>query len=169
MKKEDVLVGLSLLISLFIYLFYRTERTLVNELFLRLISASTYTHLKTIIVRSLPLNALVIYSIPEGLWMFCITMTSKPYYIRLFQHRIACWYIPLVFCFSLEFLQLIHITNGRFDYMDIVIFVPFWLLGRYCFPDKNEKQHILASINTKTLFCFVSYGLVYLAHVFNSG
>jgi hypothetical protein len=101
----------------------------VNELVIRLISVEAYTRLKAVIVHALPLNNVVIYSLPEGLWIFCITLTSKPYYIGLNTWRMDCIYIPLIFCFSLEILQLLHVTNGRFDFMDIGIFVLFWLLG----------------------------------------
>jgi hypothetical protein len=166
MKKEYILIGISLLISLFIYLFYRTEKTLVNELVIRLISVEAYTRLKAVIVHTLPLNNVVIYSLPEGLWIFCITLTSKPYYIGRNTWRMDCIYIPLIFCFSLEILQLFHVTNGRFDIMDIGIFVLFWLLGRYGLPDSPGKQHIFTRVNSNTFVCWVSYGIVYLAHVF---
>jgi hypothetical protein len=62
-------------------------------------------------------------------------------------------------------LQLIHVTNGRFDMMDICVFVPFWLLGRYGLINSAEKRHLLTTANSKTLICFISYGIVYLAHV----
>jgi len=165
MKKQYVLIGLSLLISLFIYLFYRTERTVVNELVIRLISVETYMNLKTSILRILPLNDVAVYSLPEGLWMFCITLTSKPYYIRLNGWRIDCVCIPLIFCLTLEMLQLLHVTNGRFDLMDIGIFVLFWLLGRFKLNEGVEKRHLWTQMNGKTWVCLSSYGIVYLAHV----
>ena len=165
MKKNYVLIGLSLLISLFIYVFYRTERTLVNELIIRLISVTTYKTLREAVAHALPLNDVIVYSLPEGLWIFCITLTSKPYFIRLYGWYLDCVYIPLVFCISLEMLQLVHITNGRFDWMDILVSVLFWLPGRYGF-NSDEKKHILTNINSRTLVCLLSYGIVYLAHVF---
>jgi hypothetical protein len=165
MKKRYILIGLSLFISLFIYLFYRTERTIVNEIVIGLISKATYTSLKATIAHSLPLNDVMIYSLPGGLWIFCITLTSKPYYIDLNRWRIDCVYIPLIFCCSLEMLQLIHLTNGRFDFMDIVFFVSFWLLGRSDSSGCIEKRHILTTLNSETILCLVSYSIVYLAHV----
>jgi hypothetical protein len=166
MRKQYSLIGISLIISLFIYLFYRTEKTVVNEILIWLISNATYTSLKATIVHSLPLTDVVIYSLPEGLWILCITLTSKPYYISLSKWRIDCVYIPLIFCFSLELLQLIHVTNGRFDFMDIGIFVLFWLLGYYDSTEKVGKRNSLTTLNMKTLICLFSYGIVYLAHVF---
>ena len=165
MKRKYIFICVSLLISLFIYLFYRTEKTVVNEIVIRMISYETYTSLKAHIVKLLPLNDIVIYSLPEGLWVFCITLTSKPYYIRLNNWRIDCVFIPLVFCFGLEIFQLFHLTNGRFDCMDIGISTIFWLIGNYAFSDKADKQNILASLNSKSMVCIATYCIVYLSHV----
>jgi len=161
-----VLICLSLLVSLFIYLFYRTDRTLVNELVIRILSINTYTNLKSQIVKELPLNNIVIYSLPEGLWVFCVTLTSKPFYIRLNDRRFDCLFIPLIYCISLELFQLFHITNGRFDFMDIGVSVLFWLLGGYVLGDESEKQDVFTRPNSRTIICVASYCIVYLSHVF---
>lgn len=166
MRKKYIFTCVSLLISLFIYLFYRTERTVVNDIVIRIISFQTYTILKAYIVNALPLNNIVIYSLPEGLWIFCITLTSKPYYIKLNNWRVDCVFIPLIFSFILEILQLVHITNGRFDFMDIGFAAVFWILGSYFLNDKSEKQNIINTPNSKTIVCLASYCIVYLAHVF---
>lgn len=166
MRKKYIFICISLLISLFIYLFYRTERTVVNEIVIRVISLATYARLKAYIVTVLPLNNMIIYSLPEGLWVFCITLTSKPYYITRNNWRIDGMFIPLIFCVSLEILQLFHIANGRFDFMDIGVSVVFWLLGSYIVSDKCEKQDIFTRPNSKTIVCLASYCIVYLAHVF---
>lgn len=166
MRKNYIFICISLLTSLFIYLFYRTNRTVVNEILIRMISFETYTTLKAHIVRVLPLNNMVIYSLPEGLWVFCITLTSKPYYIKLNKWRIDCIFIPLILCLTLEIFQLFHITNGRFDFMDIGISAIFWMLGSYVLDDKSEKQNIFTRPNSKLVICLANYSVVYLAHVF---
>lgn len=166
MKRKYIFISTALLISLFIYLFYRTDRTLVNEIVVRMISFDTYAKLKAYIVDTLPLNDVIVFSLPEGLWVFCITLTSKPYYIGLGNRRIDCVYIPLLFCLTLEIFQLLHITNGRFDFMDIGVFVVFWILGNCILSNRAEKQNILAQPNLKTVVCLASYCIVYLAHVF---
>jgi len=165
-RKKYIFICIALLISLFIYLFYRTGRTVVNEIFIRMISLAKYTTLKAHIVRVLPLNNIVIYSLPEGLWVFCITLTSKPYYIGLNKWRFDCIFIPLIYSIALEIFQLFHITNGRFDFMDIAVSVIFWILGNYVLSDKSEKQDILTRPNSKAIVCLASYCIVYLAHVF---
>lgn len=166
MRKKYILISAALLTSLFIYLFYRTNRTVVNEIVIRTISFDTYTGLKVYISQALPLNNFVIYSLPEGLWAFCITLTSKPYYIRLGRWRIDCIFIPLIYCLSLEVFQLFHITNGRFDFTDIGVSVIFWILGCYVLKDESEKQNIFTRPDLQKIICVLSYCIVYLSHVF---
>lgn len=166
MRKKYILICVSLLAGLFIYVFYRTSRTLVNEMLVHVISLNTYTRLKAHIVSALPLNDIVIYSLPEALWIFCITLTSKPYYIKLYKWRFDCIFIPLIFCCGLEILQLFHITNGRFDFMDIGLSAIFWILGAYVLRDDTEKQNIFTRLDGNRLLCVASYAIVYLAHVF---
>ncbi|HJP63083.1 MAG TPA: hypothetical protein VJ844_06550 [Mucilaginibacter sp.] len=165
MRKNYILICLALLISLFIYLFYRTGRTVVNDIVIRMISLQTYTTLKAHIVRMIPLNDTVIYSLPEGLWVFCITLTSKPYYIRLNQWRFNYIFIPLIFCVMLELFQLFHITRGRFDFMDIGVSVVFWLLGSYVSRDGAEKKNMFTRPDFQLMVCWASYAIVYLSHV----
>lgn len=167
MKEKYILIGFALLVSLFIYLFYRTERTLVTDIFIKMISFDTYLNLKIFVINAFPLNKLIIYSLPEGLWVFCITLTSKPYYIQLKWWYLDGIFIPLVFCFTLELLQLFHVTNGRFDVMDIVTFVLFWILGCLILINKAEKQNFFGIPMSKSFVCLASYCIVYLAHVFN--
>ncbi len=166
MKKEYLYIAVSLLVSLFIYLFYRTEKTVVNEMLISIISFDTYVAWKANVVHFIPINDTIVYSLPEGLWVFCITLTSKPYYIKLRSRRIDCVFIPLVFSIGLEIMQLLHVTNGRFDLMDIGVSIVFWLIGNFAFNNQANKQNILASLNLKTVICVATYAIVYLSHVF---
>lgn len=154
-----------MLVSLFIYLFYRTEKTVVNEIFIQLITFTRYSSLKESVNDFLPLNELVIYSLPEGLWIFCITLTSKPFYIQVNQLSIKCVYFPIVYAIGLEIFQMLHFVNGRFDFMDIWISLLFWLLGIYIFKDTTADQNIFNKLNANKLFCICSYSLVYFSHV----
>jgi hypothetical protein len=164
-KKEYPYVIVSLLISLFIYLFYRTDKTVVNEIVVSIISFKTYAWLKAGVVGFFPINRGLIYSLPEGLWVFCITLTSKPYYIKLNKWRINCVFIPLIVSIGLEILQLVHIANGRFDFMDIGSSAIFWLAANFFFKDTADKQNITAPLNPKKMLCIATYCIVYLSHV----
>lgn len=165
MTKKYYLIAVSLLTGLFIYLFYRTEKTVVNELALAVVSFDTYTRLKESVTTLLPLNEIIIYSLPGGLWVFCITLTSKPYYLRFNNRRINGVFIPIIFCIGLETFQLLNLTHGRFDPMDIYVYVVFWLMGIYMFKDESDTEDILTNVNGRTVFCFATYGVVYLSHV----
>ena len=165
MRKRYYFITISLLVSLFIYLFYRTERTVVNDIAIRLFSFDRYSALKEAVPAFLPLNALMVYSLPEGLWVFCITLTSKPYYIQWRNLRLNCVFIPLIYCIALEVFQLLHVTNGRFDFADIWVSGLFWLVANFFFNYNGEKQNLLQPINLKRVACFASYGIVYLSHV----
>lgn len=165
MSKNTFLIILSLLVSLFIYLFYRTEKTVINTISIHIFSINNYETLREAITNLLPLNKAIIYSLPEGLWVFCITLTSKPFYIQLYNRRVSCVFIPLIFCIGLEFLQLFHLTNGRFDFVDIWISISFWVIANYFFDHSADKQNILKPINLRSMACFCSYAIVYLAHV----
>jgi hypothetical protein len=165
MKKHYYVITASLLVSFAIYLFYRTDKTVVNEVVIRTISYDHYTSLRQSVNRFLPLNAFVIYSLPGGLWTFCITLISKPYYIRQKNWRMDCVVAPLIFCIGLEITQLLHLTKGRFDPIDIWATICFWAIAVFAFRDKTDKQNLVRPINGKRMLCFLSYGIVYLAHV----
>ena len=165
MKKQYLLIVPLLLFCLFIYLFYRTDKTLVNTLCIQIFNVQNYTALKEAITSNLPLHSAAIYSLPEGLWVFCITLTSKPLYIQHHNRKLPCGFFPLLFCIGLEVLQLLHITNGRFDIMDILFSFFFWFIAYYFFNHSSQKQNLLEPITTKSLVCIASYSFVYLVHV----
>jgi len=154
-----------LLFSLFIYLFYRTEKTMITELFISIITLDNYIELRNGIKNTLPLNEHIIYSFPEGLWVFCVTLTSKFLFIRIGKREFDLFYIPLIFAIGLELFQLIHLTNGRFDFWDIGYSIVFWAAANYLISFKDIRQNILSPFNFRSFVCILSYLIVYLAHV----
>ena len=165
MTRRDYILTAALLCSLFIYVFYRTDKTVVNELVIFLTSAEFYLKLKESITSSLPLNNLIIYSLPEALWVLCITVTSKSFVIQFGPARITGAIVPMFYCIGLEICQLIGLTRGTFDPMDIVLSALFWLVGVIGFEEVGEVQNIFGRVSRRTMVCFASYGIVYLAHV----
>lgn len=165
MKRKYGLIVLSLLLSLFIYLFYRTEQTVITELFISVISHNTFLELQKIITNILPLNERIIYSLPEGLWVFCITLTSKGLFLKVGIREINLLFIPLIFSIGLELFQLLHLTNGRFDFWDIGFSVLFWAMANYLVGYKSIRQNILNPFTSRSLICLLSYLIVFLAHV----
>ncbi|HWB27569.1 MAG TPA: hypothetical protein VG738_18965 [Chitinophagaceae bacterium] len=165
MKKNYWLIILSLSVSLFIYLFYRTEKTAVNQLLIYMVSRDTFIEWRRAVASALPLNKHIIYSLPGGLWVFCITLTSKFLFIKCGNHNIRLLFLPLVFSIGLELLQLLHITNGRFDFWDIGFYVACWAAAVYLIKHNGTKQNILKPFTASGFVCILSYLIVYLAHV----
>lgn len=165
MKKQYWLIILPLLFSLFIYLFFRTEKTVINNILITIISFENYILLKENIATYLPLSPLIVYSIPEGLWVFSFTLAAKNLFIQIGEKTINCAYIPLLFAIGLELFQLINLTNGRFDFIDISVSIIFWFIANYLVKYVPEKQNIFKSFDKRIAFFLFTYVIVYLAHV----
>ena len=166
MRKLFLYIIPSLLISLFIYLFYRTEKTVVTDLLISIITKENYLLLKHSIVQKLPLNEYIIFSLPEGLWVFCITLTSKDIYLSHKDRMINFAFLPLIFSIGLEIFQLVELTNGRFDVFDILVSIFFWFVAYFVIDHQStNKQHLFSSFNNKSVAFLASYAIVYLAHV----
>jgi hypothetical protein len=159
----SVITALS--ISLFIYTFYRSEKTVVNELMILFVSLDTYTAIKTIIVTTFPLNDHIIFSLPGGLWVFCATALSQGFYMQVRDYEIRVTLVPILFAICLEFCQLVHITNGRFDILDLALYVLFWLLAFCLFQSRTTQQNILSPFTLHGFICLACFLSVYLAHV----
>lgn len=168
MKRSTFLLINALLLSLFIYLFYRTDRTLINSMFNYIFGSENYQSLKTEVRTYLPLNEFLIFSLPEGLWVFCITITAKDLYVKIAKTEIHVAILPLVFVLGLELLQFLHIANGTFDIVDILTAVLCWMVGFFLIEDELPKQYLLKKADKRSLVFLASYLIVYLAHVFKS-
>lgn len=165
MRKYLPLIAFSLFICLFIYLFFRTDKTVINQVFISLFSKEVYLQLKSIIHNTLPLHTSYIYSLPEGLWVFCITITSRFFYIRVWGKKVNLSLAPIAVAIGMELCQLLHILNGRFDFMDIGFSILFWFVA-YKFTDTAEQEeNILTKASLSGVSCVGCYGIVYLAHV----
>jgi hypothetical protein len=164
MKKNYWLIGLSLLCSLLIYLFYRTEKTVINQIFISIVSLDRFVEWRKHVTSALPLNEHIIYSLPEGLWVFCITLTSKSLFVIIYSRKINLLFLPLIFSIGLEIFQLFHFTHGRFDFWDIGSSVAGWAAA-WLINNKSAKQNIVHPFTARSFTCVLSYLVVYLAHV----
>lgn len=158
-------IAIALSVSLFIYLFYRSEKTVVNELFISFVSFDIYSAMKSCIINAIPLNKSIIFSLPGGLWIFCVTALSQDLYMKIGDRKIQVMLIPVLFAISLEFCQLIHLTNGTFDVWDIVFYILFWLLACFSFRSHRLQQNVLSPFTLHGFFCLACFLSVYLAHV----
>jgi hypothetical protein len=165
MKRTYSLIAIISFVSLFIYLFYRTEKTVVNELMMLFLSLDTFAEIRTWIAQTIPLNEPIIFSLPGGLWIFCTTVLSKTLFMKIGNHTIQLAIVPVLFAIGLEFCQLIHITRGTFDHWDIGFYLVFWLLAYYRFQPRNPQQNIRSSFTLNGYICLACFLSVYLAHV----
>jgi hypothetical protein len=73
--------------------------------------------------------------------------------------------MPLIVAVGLELCQLLHVTKGRFDLVDIEFSFLFWLVA-YVFTDTaREEENIRKKITLSSISCVFCYCIVYLAHV----
>jgi hypothetical protein len=163
--KRKYSVALALLISLFIYVFYRSEKTVVNELIVFFLSFETYSVIKSSIVGAMPLNEIIVFSLPGGLWIFCATALSQDLYIRLRNYTVQLYLVPISFAIGLEFCQLIHLTHGSFDLWDLVFYLIFWLLAFYSYRFRRLRQNLLSPFTIRGFSWLVCFLSVFLAHV----
>lgn len=165
MKKYIPPIVVSLLISLYIYVFYRTSKTLINKVIIELFSYEEYIALKSKIMMALPLNDHIVFSLPEGLWIYCITILSGPFCLIIRKRKYNLVFVPFITAVIMELFQLFHIANGRFDWMDILFSLFFWLLAFYQ-TKAMVKQKFFKRLDAKSIWCICCYSIVYLAHVF---
>ncbi len=163
--KRKYSVALALIISLFIYVFYRSEKTVVNELLVFFLSLETYGAMKSGIVGAIRLNEIIVFSLPGGLWIFCATALSQDFYIRIRNYKIQLYLIPILFAIGLEFCQLVHLTHGRFDLWDLVFYLIFWLLAFYSYRFRRLRQNPLSPFTIRGFSWLVCFLSVFLAHV----
>lgn len=167
MNRKYTLVIVSLLVSLFVYLFYRTDKTIVNQLAIMVFSKHRFVGWRGCINALIPLHEVVVYSLPEGLWVFCIALTSRNFFIQIGAHRISLVFLPLIIVCIMEVFQLFQITNGRFDFWDLAFSAFFWAIANLQRSDQRPAQNIAGPFNSNAAVCVASYLIVYLAHVAN--
>jgi hypothetical protein len=165
MKRTYSLIATALLVSLFIYLFYRTEKTVVNELMALLFSWETFAEARSAVAKAIPLSGPIIFSLPGGLWVFCTTTLSRDLYLKIANQSVRMTAAPILFAIGLECCQLLRLTKGTFDLWDIVSYLMFWLAAHYGSRSSDTPQNIMAPFTFNSFICLVCFLSVYLAHV----
>ncbi len=146
-------------------MFYRTENTVVNELAIRYFSRDLYIQARYWVNELLPLNDFLIYSLPEGLWVFSITLTSKAFYLKLGRIHINGIWAPLLISGGLELLQWANVANGYFDFMDLLASLIGWVVAMYLIPVEKDQRNLISPLTSGSITCLSSYAVVYLSHV----
>lgn len=146
-------------------MFYRTEDTIINRLILLVFSPESYMQTKSFIQQQLPLRWYEIYSLPQGLWVFCITLFSKHLYIEWRHKTFKLVYLPLILAVIIEGFQYVHWTNGTFDPLDLFFSGVFWVFAHYLFKNPYPYVRVLPLDKTWKIFCVLTYALVFLGCV----
>lgn len=163
MRSKNFIVIICFLICAFIYLFYRSSDTLINQIFIYIFSEEKYHSLKLFILNYLPLNPFIIYSLPEGLWIFATTLYAEKSFLKIKSFRFYLYLFPLIFCLLLEIFQLLNIIKGHFDFNDILVTILFWIFS-ILFIYKKTSFNIFP-LNFKSIVILILFSSVYLAHV----
>lgn len=166
MKRYHISIVIPLLLSLFIYLFYRIDETNVN-LLLSYFFDLGFTESKHTLKSILPIPEFIIYNLPEGLWVFSISLLGANLFIRIKKIRIHLIFLPITFAIALEIFQGMHITNGTFDILDVLISTIAWLLAYlyYEWPI-NQLKELQYTSTRMYAFLFV-FACVYLSDINN--
>jgi hypothetical protein len=107
------------------YVLFRPDDTVVNQLITRVFHADLSAD-RFMLHHLLQVPDFVVYSLPGGLWIFSITLLARKLSLQVRNWKINLTYVPIGFAVGLEMLQLFHITDGTFDWMDIVVSLFCW-------------------------------------------
>ena len=151
--------------ALFIYVFYRTDKTVINQLLLLVVPPGKFTASRTAVASALPLPAWMLYSLPEALWVFCAMLLSKNIFFTIGRFTINCAYIPMGFAILWELLQLTHVTKGYFDFTDLLLCATASVLALCFFRPPYAPTHLFKRFNVRSVLFFWIFGIVYLSHV----
>ncbi len=165
MKIKYFIIAISLLLSLFVYVFYRTEQTLVNYLCIQLVGIDAFSQSRIWMHAHVTLSGFQRYSLPEALWILSITLLSKRYVFHWGKKVFSMYYIPLILALGFEVFQYWGWSAGHADVQDLWGAVLFWGLGMWLFPEREPKISLFKNMNIHTLLCTGTYAVVYLAHV----
>ena len=164
MKNKGLHISVALAASLFIYLFYRTDSILITRLFGLLFSQDAFLSKQIVIAKTLPLPTWVIYSLPEGLWIYATTIASKNYIIQLNNNKLNLVFMPLIIAFTIELFQLTGLSNGTFDLVDLIVATFFSALGYFLPFGSSLGQTRFQPSKLNDFLCLASYLIVFLAH-----
>ena len=165
LRTKYILIVSSLLVSLFVYLFYRTEQTVVNHLVIAAIGDAPYWVIRDWINQNIHFGSFGVYFLPEALWVLAITLLSKRYSLGLIRLKISLKFVPVLLVIGFEWFQFAHWANGRFDWVDLAGGFVFWVVGLLVVPEKEPKTSLFSKLNFHGIACVLSYAIVYLAHV----
>jgi hypothetical protein len=110
---------------------------------------------------ALKLPNFIIYSLPEGLWVFAVTIISENLTIRFKKIQISIIYMPLVVAYFIELIQYLSWSKGTFDWLDVMVIMSFWTLG-YIYVKNNDTSK---TIKPKLIYVLFTYIIIVFSYV----
>lgn len=155
--KYNLGIYLPILFCVFILFFFRSNysygNVLIHEFF------STDYNLSD----TFKLNSIVVYNLPEAMWVFSLTLLSLNYKVKISnQLSVNLVFAPLIYVWFSEFLQLINITDGTFDFLDVLFASITWSIA-YGLLRINKNRIIYTHLSSKIVLFFVLFCSVFLA------
>lgn len=151
MKKYHIYIILPLIISLIVYIFFRSENIIINQIIYNIYPKSHYF--------TFNLSNFIIYNLPQGLWVFSATLIAKNLYIKKFNLA----FLPLIFSFYIETIQYYHLTNGTFDYWDLITATIGFITAYSSISCPYKKEQLFCTFNFRTILFSSSYLIVFLS------
>lgn len=163
MKRIYLFSFLALIISLYIYAVYRTENTVINQL-ISWAGLDAQEWMKTLRGHASDLPDWMVYSLPEGLWILSISLWSRGLKWKWRGRQLPLVILPLMYAIGLELLQLVHLTNGRFDVIDLLLSSFFWLLA-FTVPHEQQEGSSTTPWSARHISLALGYAMVILSDV----
>ncbi len=151
MKKYHLYIFFPLFVSLVLYVFFRSENIVINQII--------YNFYPKPFRFSPNFSNFLIYNFPQGLWVFSTTLVSKNLYLRKFNLA----FLSLIFSFYIEAIQYYHLTNGTFDYWDLITAFVSFTIAYYGIPCPYKKEQLLKRFNFRTVLFSFCYLIVFLS------
>lgn len=167
MPKRLILTCSPLLVSLFIYLGFRTDKTIVNQLFIYLFSVDMFHQIQFYLQSWIPLSGSFIYSLPEALWLFSVVLVAKNFHFNVLGKKIPSALVPLIYALVLEIMQGVHLTKGRFDWMDIEFALIAFAVAMTFKNSPSRSVHLFHSGSRPIILFVGSFILVVLSVVWH--
>lgn len=145
-----------------IYFLFRDKTILFNQFF----STFGFDGLqeKQRIQEIIPVPNWIIYSLPGGIWVYVASIFAHKFEKKLFYFPVHVYILPAIYALGLEFCQLCHLTDGTFDWLDLL----FVLIGVYLAKHSKHLELNLSGHPKIQHFALISAFLVlFLSNVYH--
>ncbi len=161
-KKFQLSVVLPLVFCTFICLFYRGVQSHAHLVFSQLFTEN-YLLAKLFFQEQLPLSDFMIYSLPEGLWVFSLSLLGSKFYLDMGERPYNLCHLAIAFATGLECLQYFHVTDGTFDILDLGASLFFWLLALFIIEENRVLWKARPISDFRFAIFFLAFGAVYFS------